>query len=96
MSYTNVARKDRKMYSLEHASLLESHRRQDEITSAEKQRLIKQITGQRSPENKWQEQLLAQLGKKMVAWGYRLQSRYDKLMVPNVSANVTDNRMTPC
>ena len=84
------------MDNLEHASLLENHRRQDEIAFAEQQRLIKQITRQQTSENKWREQILAWLGKKMVIWGYRLQYRYDKLMVTNVNANVTDNRMTPC
>jgi hypothetical protein len=84
------------MYNLENASLLESHRRRDEMKSAEKHRLIKQITRGNSPENKWHRRLLAKLGTKMVTWGYRLQSHYDELLVPNVNANVSDNRMTPC
>ena len=84
------------MYNLENASLIENHRRQDEIKSAEKHRLIKQITKGRSPENQWHGRLLTKLGTKMVTWGYRLQSRYDDLLVPNVNANVSENRMTPC
>ncbi len=84
------------MYNLEHASILENYRRQDEIEAAEKHRLIKSITPVRSFENKWHGRLLAKLGTKMVAWGYRLQSRYDEILVPTVNTNVSDNRMTPC
>jgi hypothetical protein len=84
------------MYNLEHASLLENYRRQDEIKAAEKHRLIKSITPVRPFENKWHGRLLAKLGTKMVAWGYRLQSRYDEILVPTVNTNVSDNRMTPC
>lgn len=84
------------MYNLEQASIIENLRRQDEIKAAEHERLIKEITRQRSPEYRWHGRLLARLGTKLVAWGYRLQSRYDEILVPSVNPNVPDNRMTPC
>lgn len=84
------------MYNLEHASLIENLRRQDEIKAAEHHRLIKQITSSQSPEHRWHGRLLAKLGTKLVAWGYRLQSRYDEILVPTVNTNVSDNRVTPC
>ena len=69
------------MYNLENASLIENHRRQDEIKSAEKHRLIKQITKGRSPENKWHGRLLTKLGTKMVTWGFRMTHLLSKLLV---------------
>jgi hypothetical protein len=84
------------MFNLENASTIEALRRQDEIAAAEKHRLIKEITGQRSVSGKWRGRILARLGAKMVTWGYKLQSRYDGLLEPNVSANIPGNDMTPC
>jgi hypothetical protein len=84
------------MFNSENASRIEALRRQDEIAAAEKHRMIKEITGQRPNTGKWRGRLLARLGAKMVTWGYRLQSRYDGLLVPNVSTNVPGNDMTPC
>ena len=96
------------MFNWYSTSKIENLRRQDEITAAEKFRLIEEITNPDAPTGKRQQHILARLGVKMVDWGTRLQSRYDELVAasavanagantdPNVGPNVHGSHSSPC
>lgn len=57
--------------------LFEAERRKDElIAEAEQYRLARQIPKPNSPIRKTYQRLLARLGELLVAWGYRLQTRF--------------------
>jgi hypothetical protein len=50
--------------------------RKDALREAEKERLIRQIQGPRTPVRISYQYWIAHLGARMVVWGQRLQSRY--------------------
>ena len=56
--------------------------RKDALRTADRERLIKQMTGGASWSTRYQRSL-ARLGARLVTWGSRLQERYaDALAVP--------------
>lgn len=79
------------MFNWYNTSTIEKLRRQDEIAAAEKFHLIQEISNRDAAKDNRKQHILARLGVKLVNWGYRLQARYDELVVANVGSNMGSN-----
>ena len=63
--------------------LSERERRKDEVVQAKKECLMRQVEGDKSRGKSYQR-WLARLGMQLIAWGRRLEARYDSaLSMPN-------------
>ena len=68
------------MYTL-FLELMAMGRRRDDLARAERERLARQIERHNSPRTRGYQRGLARLGAWLVAWGYRLQTRYGQVLV---------------
>jgi hypothetical protein len=55
--------------------LVEEARRQNELTQAEKERLVQRVTRRNGPTTDSYQRWLARLGALLVTWGSQLQAR---------------------
>ena len=58
--------------------LVEAERRHDEMSRAQKERLVRSVMMHNAPSANGYQRWLARLGARMESWGYRLQARYDE------------------
>ncbi len=73
-------------------TLNETERHKEFIVEAQKERLARQVSRRNSSFARAYEHWLASLGARMVAWGGRLQARYDSAY----SALPQEGRVDPC